>query len=74
MCGCGKNKKPMSVYKPLYKQVLQKDRLGRVITVKVPIINQRLIHKKIQEINRLRKLKMGETTKIETEIDTVLNI
>ena len=78
MCGCDKNKKPLQVYKPLYTQVLRKDRLGRVITVKVPIINRRLIKKRIQEraqeINRLRKLKSGETTKLETEIDKALDI
>lgn len=78
MCGCGKNKKSLQVYKPLYTQVLQKDRLGRVITVKVPIINRRLIKKRaqerIQEINRLKKLKSGETTKLETEIDKALSI
>ncbi len=38
MCNC--EKKTPVVYSPKFTQVLQKDRLGRVIVVKVPIVKQ----------------------------------
>ncbi len=36
MCGCGKKNKT-NTYQPMFRQALVRDRLGRVVVVKIPI-------------------------------------
>ena len=49
MCNCGKPE-PKKNNLPQFKQVLTKDRLGRVITVKVPINPRR--RKRLQQMRK----------------------
>ncbi len=71
MCGCGKKNK-VSTYVPQFRQVMTRDRLGRVIVVKVPIPKRKrkMVHKNIVPDIQPTIVEM----KIEDAIDSVLNI
>lgn len=77
MCNCGKPT-PKKNNLPQFKQVLTKDRLGRVITVKVPIHPRR---KKRQQMRKNQQVKKDEKIIIpdiepkiiENEIDDALS-
>ncbi len=64
MCGCDKKVKNKT-YVPQFRQVLSKDRLGRVVILKVPIPPKRRIFKRKMIPDIQPKL-------IENEIDAVL--
>lgn len=78
MCNCGKSA-PKKNNLPQFKQVLTKDRLGRVITVKVPINPRR--KKKQQQMRKNQQAKKDEKIIIpdiepkiiENEIDEALS-
>ncbi len=71
MCGCGKKNK-IKTYVPQFRQVMTRDRLGRVIVVKVPIPKRkhRMPPKNIVPDIQPKIVEM----KIEDAIDSVLNI
>ncbi len=71
MCGCGKKNK-IKTYAPQFRQVMTRDRLGRVIIVKVPIPPRK---RKMQNKNIIPNIqpKIVEM-KIEDAVDSVLNI
>lgn len=62
MCGCGK-KNPIYTYRPLFRQVISKDRLGRTVILKVPIPPNR---------RKMMKKKNQQPISLENEIDSVL--
>ncbi len=63
MCGCAKNK-PNKQNKPRihFRQVLVKDRLGKVTVVKVPILPKK----------NKKKINIQKVRLIEDEVDSVL--
>lgn len=67
MCGCGK-KKVAQTYVPLFRQVLVKDRLGKVIVQKVPIPPRRPQQKK----NMSKKIIPNIQPKLIDEINSAL--
>ncbi len=62
MCGCGK-KNPIYTYRPLYRQVISKDRLGRTVILKVPLNPPR---------RKIMKKNIQQPISLEKEIDSVL--
>ena len=67
MCGCDKKVKNKT-YVPQYRQVLSKDRLGRVVILKVPIPPKRRVFKK----KMIPSVPDIQPKLIENEIDAVL--
>lgn len=67
MCGCGK-KQEIQTYVPRFRQVLRKDRLGRVIVQKVLIPPRRPPQKK----NLMKKIIPHIQPKLIEEINSAL--
>jgi hypothetical protein len=65
MCNCGKPQPKKNVM-PQFKHVLTKDRLGRVITVKVPINPRR---KRRQQMRKNQPQKKNEQNVIIPDIE-----
>ncbi len=80
MCNCGKPQ-PKKNMMPQFKQVLTKDRLGRVITVKVPINPRRKRRQNMMRKNQQQQKNNEEKVIIpdiepkiiENEIDEALS-
>jgi hypothetical protein len=69
MCGCGKKKQVTQTYVPQFRQVLVKDRLGKVMVKKVAIPPRRRMPKK----NMGKKIVPNIAPKlIEDEINAIL--
>ena len=68
MCGCGK-KQERKTYVPLFRQILVKDRLGKVIVKKVPIPPR---HRKQQKRNMPKTIIPNIQPKLIEQINSVL--
>ncbi len=69
MCGCDKKVKNKT-YVPQFRQVLSKDRLGKVVILKVPILPRR---RNLRRKVLIEKVPDIEPKLIEKEIDAVLH-
>ncbi len=63
MCNCGKKPEPINKPKIHYRQTLVKDRLGKVVVIKVPILPKK---------NKKKKINIQKVKLIENEVDAVL--
>ncbi len=78
MCNCGKPQ-PKKNMMPQFKHVLTKDRLGRVITVKVPINPRKKRRQQMRKNQQQKKNEQNviipdiEPKIIENEIDEALS-
>lgn len=72
MCNCGSDKEKINTYQPMYRQVWTKDRLGRPILTRVPIIPPKIR----RQLKRLRQeyIQKKNANTLEQQIDLALKI